>query len=79
VDMSDCCPEKSTPILYESDASYTFIAQFFCVKYLDGVAVVRNVVTLDIALPSGPIRKKMYRAFQSSLKPHEISVHKLMT
>lgn len=81
MDMSDCCPGKSKPILYESDASYTFITQLFSfsVKYLDGVAVVWNAVTLDVALPSGSVRKEKYVACLSSLIPHKRHVQKLMT
>jgi hypothetical protein len=68
------------PILYESDACHGFIAQFlFWAKYLDVAAVARNAVALDTALSSGYISKKMYTAFQSSLKPHETSEYKLMT
>lgn len=78
--MSDCRPEKSMPILYESDASYSSIAQFlFWAKYLDVAAVVRNAVALDTAFAPGHISKNMYTAFQSSLKPHQISEYKLMT
>jgi hypothetical protein len=79
VDMSDCCLQKCKPILCESDASYTFITQLFSfsVKYLDGVAVVWNAVTLDVALPSGSIRRETYTAFLSSIKPHD--ARKLMT